>query len=185
MRYCFLAICTAFLVACSDSSSENDCFKQYWNGEVGVCLPQAWRVIDQETMQQRGVPDDAIVAFQSDEPVSGQFLTVTVTREQLASVLEPALYSQANIRSVSALPGYELIDATSSEVDGETIDLHIFAAQPIADEPARRFYQISTIANNIGYTITATSPRSIDDSAERKVISIVQSVTFTATAPAE
>lgn len=182
MRYRSLLLACLFFVACSGSSTANDCFKEYWNGEVGTCLPQGWRVLDQETMRQRGVPDDAIIAFQSETPISGQFLTVTVTREQLADTLEPSIYSQANIRLVSSLPGYTLVDSTGANIDGNTVDLHIFTAQPVADEPPRRFYQISTVANSIGYSITATSPVSVDDVTERQLINIVQSSTFMAKA---
>lgn len=178
MRLRSLLLVCIVCTACSGSTSNNDCFKEYWNGEVGTCLPQGWRVLDDQTMRQRGVPDDAIIAFQSEESVSGQFLTVTVTKEQLAQALDAAIYSQANVRLVSSLPRYELIDSTGANVDGQTVDLHIFTAQPVADEPPRRFYQISTVANNIGYSITGTSPVSVDDDTERQMISIVQLVTF-------
>lgn len=167
------------LAACGGSSNEGpDCFKQYWDGEVGACVPSGWRTLDAETMQQRGVPDDALVAFQSDEPVSGQFLTVTITKEQLQQPIEPSVYSQANVRLVTALPGYELVDATTTTIDTNSVDVHIFNAKPIADESLRRFYQVSTVHDGAGYTITGTSPVSIDDVVERQILAVVQSLTF-------
>jgi hypothetical protein len=166
------------LISCGSQSSASDCFKQYWDGEVGTCIPSGWRIVDKQTMQERGVPDDALVAFQSDEPVSGQFLTVTVTKEQLREVVEPTLYSQANVRLVAALPGYELVDAATTTIDGEKVDVHIFNAKPIADESSRRFYQLSTVANGIGYSITGTSPINIEDATEKAILTIVQNLTF-------
>ena len=141
-------------------------------------MPKGWTVIDVETLRARGVPGDTIVAFQSSEAVSGQFPTVTVTHEALAQVATPATYSEASIRSVSVLPAYELIDSTKMSIDGETVDLHIFTAQPISDEPARRFYQVSTVANEIGYTVTSAVPVSVKDSVEKQIIAVLQSTTF-------
>jgi hypothetical protein len=166
------------LVSCSSEGTGANCYKEYWNGEVGACLPKNWQVISSETMQERGVSNDAIVAFQSEEPVSGQFLTVGITQEVLREVIDPTMYSQANIRLVSALPGYELTDITSTTVDGSAVELHVFNAQPVSDEPVRKFYQISTVANAKGYSITGTSPVSISDSAQNEIIAIVQSLRF-------
>ena len=155
-----------------------DCHKEYWDGTVGACLPQGWGVVDSETLRQRGVPEDTIVAFQAEEAVSGQFPTVTVTSEPLSDVTAPTTYSKASIRSVSVLPGYTLIDSVQVNIDAEAIDLHVFTAKPVADEPSRRFYQVSTVANNMGYTLTATTPVSIDDALEKQVYFILQSATF-------
>ena len=176
----FIALALLLTACGGDGPVSIDCHKEYWDGTVGACLPQGWGVVDSETLRQRGVPEDTIVAFQTDEAVSGQFPTVTVTNEPLADVTEPTVYSKASIRSVSVLPGYTLIDSVQVNIDAEAIDLHVFTAKPVADEPARRFYQVSTVANNIGYTLTATTPVSIDDELEKQVYFILQSTTFQA-----
>ena len=182
MMYCVKKLCAAIIVpliltACGGGTTA-ECHKEYWDGTVGVCLPKGWTVIEQETLRQRGVAGDTIVAFQASEAVSGQFPTVTVTREALAQVATALNYSDANIRSVSVLPMYELIDSTSMSIDADTVNLHIFTAQPVSDEPARRFYQVSTVANGIGYTVTSAVPVSVKDSIEKEIISILQSTTF-------
>jgi len=56
--------------------------------------------------------------------------------------------------------------------------MHVFTAQPISDEPARKFYQISTVKENDGYTITAASPLFIESSIEKQIESIVMSISF-------
>ena len=177
MKVFALIIVSTLLFACS-SQTADVCYKEYWNGEVGTCLPKDWQVIDAETMKERGVSDDAVAAFQSNEPSAGQFLTVSITKEVLTEPIEASMYSQANVRLVSALPGYTLIDVTAITIDEAKVDLHVFTAQPVSDEPVRKFYQISTVQNGIGYSVTGTSPVTVSDSIESQVIAIVQSVHF-------
>ena len=180
-RWHFLALLCVFVTACGGSeNTEVSCHKEYWDGKVGVCLPQGWGVVDTETLRQRGVPDDTIVAFQAETAVSGQFPTVTVTQENLTQKTTPDAYSKASVRSVGVLPGYTLIDSTLTNVDGESVSLHVFTAQPVVDEPVRRFYQISTVVGGNGYTITATTPVGIKDNLERQALLILQSLTFQA-----
>jgi len=178
-RFLAYLILPLLLTACfGGGDTSADCQKEYWDGTVGACLPKGWTVIDTETLRARGVPADTIVAFQASEAVSGQFPTVTVTREALGQVTTPQAYSEASVRSVSVLPAYTLIDSTTMSLDGETVDLHIFTAQPVSDEPARRFYQVSTVANEVGYTVTSAVPVSVKDSVEKQIIAVLQSATF-------
>ena len=156
-----------------------ECQDQYWDGETGVCLPDGWAVVDRETLAQRGVPEEVIAAFQAEESVSGQFPTVTVTREQLSSDdIDAPAYSEASIRSVSTLPGYKLIDTRKVVIDGQNIEMHVFSAQPLNEEPERKFYQISSVRDGNGYTFTALTPLSISSTLEKQVIAIMQSATL-------
>lgn len=167
------------LTACSGSGDTVACENDYWDGVYGTCLPADWIVVNTETLRQRGVPDGTIVAFQSELAVSGQFPTITVTKEALAEAATPEVYSQASIRSVALLPNYTQLDGKDVRIDGSSLTLHVFTAQPIEDEPARRFYQLSTVANDVGYTITATTPVSPGETVESQVQLILRESTFT------
>lgn len=168
-----------FLTACGGTKTTAIvCKEQYWNGVIGVCLPAGWTVIEHEKLADRGVPDQVMVAFQSDKTVSGQSPTITVTSEKLSSPLDSPAYSKASIRSVTTLPGYKLIDSKSMEVEGQKVDLHVFSAQPVAGEPERRFFQLSAVAANIGYTVTALTPVSISDTLQQEINLIMNSVRF-------
>lgn len=166
------------LVACGGGSSAISCDQEYWDGTIGTCLPEGWEVIDSETLYQRGVPEETIVAFQSSESLSGQFPTVAVTREKLASVVEPKTYSDANIRSIQVIDGYEHVDTRDFAIAGEDVSLHIFTAQPIEGEPRRRFYQVSTTYGDTGYTVTGVSPVSIGKELEDKLLLMIGQVVF-------
>jgi hypothetical protein len=177
----FATACLALVLAsCGGSGSTADvvCKQQFWNGVVGLCLPAGWTVLEHEKLTERGVPEQVIVAFQSEKAVSGQTPTITVTSERLASPLDSSSYSKASIRSVSTLPGYKLLDSRSLQVEGQTVELHVFTAQPIADEPERRFFQLSAVAAGIGYTFTALTPVSISDQLEKEILLIMNSVRF-------
>lgn len=180
-RTSILLFSLSLLSACGGSDSVIAvCTQDYWDGTMGLCLPDKWVVVDRETLRQRGVPEDTIVAFQAEEAVSGQFPTVAVTREELATPVDASTYSEASIRSVTALPGYELVDTRAYTIDGTEVNLHIFTAQPIPEEPKRRFYQVSTISNGAGFTVTGTTPVSITDSLRGQIESIMGAVTFVA-----
>jgi hypothetical protein len=144
-----------------------------------MCLTTGWTVVDRETLTQRGVPDEVIAAFQADKAAAGQFPTITVTKETLQQKTDSASYSKASIRSVSTLPAYKVVDQRDIKVDGQTVQLHIFTAQPLADEPERRFSQVSAVAGDTGYTFTALTPLSIDTTLEQQIQTMLQSVTFT------
>jgi len=92
--------------------------------------------------------------------------------------VEAAAYSNASIRSVEVLPGYELLDQKDVTIDGEKVALHMFTAQPVDGEPRRRFYQVSTVAGDSGYTFTGTAPVSVDRSIEDQILTILQNATF-------
>jgi len=176
-----IGILAIALTACTDSGEvEVACSLEYWDGTIGTCLPDEWGVLDSETLKRRGVPEETIAAFQADQAVSGQFPTVTVTKESLTRPTTPEAYSQASIRSVSVLPGYSELETTSVVVDDSNVQLHVFTAQPSESDPARRFYQISTANEALGYTITAAVPVSIDDALEQQVLLILGNITLVA-----
>ncbi len=154
------------------------CKEQFWNGVLGVCLPAGWVVLEREKLDERGVPDQVVVAFQSEKMVSGQTPTLTVTSEKLSTPLDSAAYSKASIRSVTTLPGYKLIDSRAMKVENQDVDLHVFTAQPVAGDPERRFYQLSAVAANIGYTYTALTPVSISTTLEQELLLMFKSVRF-------
>ena len=179
MRYFALTITACLvLVACGGSDGGASCKEDYWDGTYGTCLPSDWIVVDSETLRQRGVPEDTVVAFQSEIPISGQFPTVTVTRESLAKVTSPQAYSDASVRAVTVLPGYKELDTRDLRVAGEKVRLHIFKAQPTADEPERRFYQVSTVSEGVGYSVTATTPVSVEDELENQVLLLLRESIF-------
>ena len=154
------------LVGCGGSGSVAECQDQYWDGAVGTCLPDGWNVVDRETLSQRGVGEEVVAAFQDEDSVSGQFPTVLVTREAVAGDVTPEAYSKASVRSVTTLPGYKLVDSRSVVIDGSQVDMHIFSAQPLSEEPERKFYQISTTHGGAGYTFTALTPISTSSALE-------------------
>jgi hypothetical protein len=121
-----------------------------------------------------------MVAYQSTTPVSGQFPTVTVTREAVPEGTTSDIYSDASIQAVTSLPGYELIDREEAEVDNQGVEMHIFSAQPRVEEPALRFYQLSAASGTAGYTLTAAVPLSVDDALVGHITLILRNLTFVA-----
>ncbi len=177
MRH-LLILSVLLLAACGGGSKAVTCVEQYWNGEVGTCLPEGWFVMDRETLRQRGVPEEVLGAFQAESPESGQFPTVSITKEPLPTEEAPGDYSQASIRAVEALPGYEKIDAKSIDIAGEEVTLHVFSAKPKPEDPKRRFYQVSTVNRRTGYTISATAPYSVEKKLEQQMLFIMGSLIF-------
>ena|GEM_PF-392851 len=176
-----LLLLSLFLVSCGSSSSTDvtQC-QTYWFDQIGACLPSSWKLLDATELAQRGVPEDVVIAFQSDTSVSGQFPTISVTREPLSSVVTPADYSDATIRSVSVLPGYKLIDQKKVTIDDVSLPVHVFFAQPLTGEPQRRFMQVSTVVGQNGYAITALTPLTVSSALESEIYAIFGSVTFVA-----
>lgn len=166
------------LSACGGGDAEIACESQYWDGTVGTCLPQGWQVVEQSVLEEKGVPEEVVAAFQSQTPVSGQYATVTVTEEPLDQPMDSTAYSAASITSVTSLPGYERIDEEEVEVGGEAVTIHIFAAQPRADQPQVRFYQLSAVGNGVGYTFTAAMPLSVEEELENEILLILRNATF-------
>lgn len=180
-RFLTVSAVFLFLAACGGSSAV-ECAQSYWDGEVGTCLPSGWHVLDRANLDDRGVPEEAVVAFQTDESISGQYLTVVVTREDLPTEVESSDYSEAGAASVTTLPGYARIDERSVTIDGSKHVLHVFTAQPSPEQPVARFYQLSLAKGREGYTFTAATPVSIDDSAEERIAAILENATLQAPA---
>ena len=61
----------------------------------------------------------------------------------------------------------------------------MFKAQPTADEPLRRFYQVSTVSDGMGYSITATTPVSVEADLENQVLLILRESVFAEKAAAQ
>lgn len=177
-RFALLALVPFLLASCGGGSSASACTQQYWDGTVGLCLPEGWNVVAREMLDERGLPEEVIAAFQAEKAVSGQFPTVTVLQETLSQDADSTAYSEASIRAVSTLPGYKLIDSKSVTIDGAAVTMHVFSAQPLPEEPERRFYQVSAVANKTGYTFTALTPMSISSGLETDVTTIIKSATL-------
>jgi hypothetical protein len=168
------------LAACGGGGSqEAACEFGYWDGQIGTCLPEGWHALERGELDDRGVPAEVVTAFQSDTPVSGQFATVTVTREVLTTPLSSTEYSEASVQSVQGLPGYDEVDQKDIEIDGEEVSLHVFTAQPRDDQPESRFYQVSAVSGTTGYTFTAATPVSVGSDLEEQILLILRSATFT------
>lgn len=184
MQRHILAISSLVLLlsACGGGTAV-ECAQSYWDGEVGTCLPSGWHVLDRANLDDRGVPEEAVVAFQTDESIAGQYLTIVVTRENLPEEVASEDYSEAGAASVTTLPGYGRIDERTVKIGDKDHVLHVFTAQPSTEQPMARFYQISLAKGDTGYTFTAATPVSIDDSAEERIVAILENATLDA--PAE
>lgn len=178
--FAITAVCLLLVSCGGDNGTDLACESTYWDGEVGACLPAGWRVVGRNQLDERGVPAEVAVAFQSEAPYSGQFATVTVTREALGQRMTSGEYSEASIISVQTLPGYTEVDKRPITIDEDDVDLHIFTAQPRDDQPASRFYQVSAVSpRSTGFTFTGATPVSTPDELEQQVTTILRSVTFT------
>lgn len=169
------------LASCGSRTAapEAVCQNRYWDGTVGTCLPGGWSPVTSETLRSRGVTEGVVVAFQKDKAESGQFPTVTVTKEQLPEGITSTAYSAASIRSVSTYPSYKVFSTRTMKVDGSDVTLHVFSAQPLEGDPARRFYQVSAVGPpHTGYTFTALTPLSVSDALEKEILVIMNNVTF-------
>ncbi|OIO54224.1 hypothetical protein AUJ46_03825 [Candidatus Peregrinibacteria bacterium CG1_02_54_53] len=175
-----VVLLSLLLTACGSGSSGGSACQNYWFEQVGACLPDAWQLLDRAELLQRGIPEDVIIAFQNETSVSGQYPTVSITREPLATVVEPVAYSEATIRSVAVLPGYKLIDQKKVTIDGISLPVHVFFAQPVTGEPQRRFLQVSTVVGQNGYTVTALTPLTVSSDLESEIFTILGSITFKA-----
>jgi len=168
------------LSACGSATSTTISCASYWFDSVGVCLPDGWRILDRVALDDRGAPEDVIVAFQLNESVSGQYPTMTVTREPLTGTIDSTAYNEATMRSVAVLPGFEELDSRKVTIDGESLLVHVFLAQPEKDEPKRRFSQVSMVHDDAGYSVTALTPVSVNNTLESAVAQMIQSITFVA-----
>lgn len=166
------------LAACAGGKEEVACREQYWDGVFGTCVPSGWKSVEPAGLRTRGVPEEVVAVFQADQYVSNQIPTVIVTKEPLVRDWDAAAYSDASVKTVQTLAGYALLDDRDVTVDGERVRLHTFSAQPIPEEPAKRFYQLSTVVRKVGYTVTATLPLSPERDLEKQVRLILDAVTF-------
>ncbi|TSC58345.1 MAG: hypothetical protein Greene041619_569 [Candidatus Peregrinibacteria bacterium Greene0416_19] len=173
-----LIILVLLLSACTGGGG-GDCSQQYWDGTIGLCLPDGWTVMDRETLNRRGAPSEMVAGFQKEAAVAGQFPTLTVTREAVATGIDSTAYSKASIRSVAQLPGYKLLDERDLRIDGKPVGLHIFSAKPLPEEPERRFYQVSVATKEVGYSFTALTPLAVNDSLARQIVTMMHSITLT------
>jgi hypothetical protein len=178
MKRLVTLLAVTLLVSCGGGGGGEGCDTQYWDGTLGTCLPAAWHVVTGDELQARGVPEDVLVAFQADDAVSGLFPIVTVTSEALSGDYTSERYSEESVQSVQGLPGYEIIDQRSMAVDGENVRMHIFGAQPVNEEPKQRFYQVSAVHEQKGYTLTAVLPLSIESTWEDAVTLILTHLSF-------
>lgn len=181
-RFLSIIALTFLLVACggSGTSSSVSCTNVYFDGAVGTCLPVGWHVVDRGQLDARGVPPEVLVAFQADAPVSGQFATVTVTREPLTKQMTAEEYSAASMQSVQAMPGYAKVNAEQITIDGRKVTMHTFTAQPRADQPKTRFTQVSIVSGSAGYSYTGATPVTVEDSVTTQVQLIVKNATLQA-----
>ncbi|OGJ57043.1 hypothetical protein A3H22_01700 [Candidatus Peribacteria bacterium RIFCSPLOWO2_12_FULL_55_15] len=166
------------LAGCAGGKEELSCREQYWDGVFGTCLPSGWKSVEPVGLRARGVPEEVIAVFQADQFASNQIPTVMVTKEPLVRDWDAASYSDASIKSVQTLSEFSVLDERDVTVDGAKIRLHTFSAQPIPEEPAKRFYQLSTVVRKVGYTVTATLPLSPERDLEKQVLFILNGVTF-------
>lgn len=174
-----IAVSFLFLAACGGSGGGDvACDQTYWDGTVGTCLPEGWIVIEREALQERGIPGETIVAFQAEKPFSGQYPTVTVTRETLDDEVPSDEYSEASIESVLNLPGYEELDTQSMTIDDEDVQMHVFSAQPRPEDPKAKFYQVSFSGDKAGYTLTAAVPLAVSDETEDAIVLILENATL-------
>lgn len=169
---------TFLLAACGGGDATIACEETYWDGTVGTCLPAGWHALDRAELDDRGVPTEVVAAFQANTPTSGQFATVTVTREALSQPLTSSDYSEASVQSVIGLPNYDEVDKQDITIDDTDVTLHIFTAQPDPEEPEARFYQVSAALGNTGYTYTAATPVTVSNELEEEVLVIVRSATL-------
>lgn len=179
-RLVLAGMATLLLAGCGSSGSSDKvvCDQQFWNGSFAACLPAGWRVLSKETLAQLQVPEETVAAFQFETPHAGQLDTVTVTKEPLADVTETPDYSESNVLAVSALPDYKLIDKETVYVDGKESAIHVFSARPSADQPIRRYYQVSASQDRTGYTFTGSFPLSIQEDEAAQVKFILKNVSF-------
>jgi hypothetical protein len=165
------------LVACGGGAVAAICEQAYWDGTVGTCLPAQWHVAEKDDLEAR-VPQEVFAAFQADKAFSGQYPTVTVTRETLAEDTASPDYSEASVASVQNLPGYEQIDDEQITIDAQKVRLHIFTAQPKPEDPKARFYQVSIAKGTAGFTFTGAAPLGVTDEIDAQIRLILQNATL-------
>jgi len=160
------------------SGGELTCTEQYWDGTIGTCVPEGWEIVTREKMTEQGLPSEVIAAFQRGDTISGQTPVFLVTRETLSEEMDAKAYSDASIRSVAVLPAYKQVDARNADIDGDDVQIHIFTAQPVSEEPARRYYQLSATKAKEGFTFTALAPVSVPASLDKEILFMLNEATL-------
>jgi hypothetical protein len=170
----------SLLAGCGASSSTSTvtCDQQFWNNEVAACLPKGWKVLSQEQLALLGVPEETVAAFQFETAHAGQTDSVTVTKETLVQETKTPDYSASSIQGVASLPEYKLLDKITVTVDGSETAIHVFSARTQADQPVRRYYQLSVAKDRVGYTFTGSFPLSIQESEAADVEFILKNVSL-------
>lgn len=136
-------------------------------------------MVSAEDLQTRGSPREVVIAFQSDTPISGRFPLVTVTAQSLAGEADVTEFDEQSRQAVKTLPGYSLVDEKAQTIDEQSTTLHIFTAQPIAEQPVQRFYQVSYPSGGKGYTFTGVLPLSVAKDEETRLMTLLTNITFT------
>lgn len=129
-------------------------------------------------LQSRGSPREVAVAFQADDAIGGRFPLVTVTTQSLTAGEKTADFDQQSRNAVKTMPAYTVVDEREVTVDEETSTLHVFTAQPIAEQPVQRFYQLSVAHDGQGFTLTGVLPLTVDTKDEAKMKTLLTHVTF-------
>ena len=172
------------LAGCGGSSATTaavTCKEQYWDGTIGLCLPDGWRVMDSETLRSREVGEETIAAFQAEQATAGQFPVLTVTREILAEAADSTRYSDDSIRKVKAgILQYKLIDMRKQKIDAQDVSVHVFSGQTKVDAPERRFWQMSFVDGDSGFTVSARSPLAASDTLQKQILLMLGTVTLKA-----
>jgi hypothetical protein len=164
------------LTACG--GGERQCQNHVSVASFGLCLGNDWERVGNDTLRERGIPEETKAAFRRLSQREGQRDNIVISEESLPASVPSLSYAEANVRSVTSLSEYSTRETREVKVDGNKTLLHIFTARPVPDLPARRFYQLSLTRSTQGYTFTGTLPFSPDDGVEKELLEILMSVTL-------
>jgi hypothetical protein len=173
-----IAVISALFLLSACSGSESKCKDNIWTGDIGICISDGWEQVSDAKLQEEGVPEETIAAFQMTEKRAGQRDNIVISREGLPTSASALAYSEANMKIIEATPQYTVIEKREVEIDGNETILHIFSARPIADLPARRFYQLHLTKRTTGYVFTGTLPFSVEDFIEDGLIDMLLSASL-------
>ena len=173
-----IAILMFFPLLSACSGSVNACNEKIQTNGIGICMSDGWEQVSDAKLKEESVPEETIAAFQMTESRAGQRDNIVVSTESLPTNASALAYAQANMKTIEATPQYTVIEKREVEIDGNETILHIFTARPIADLPARRFYQLHLTKGTAGYVFTGTLPFSVEDTIEEGLISMLLSATL-------
>ena len=158
--------------------SDTACKDEIQTDNFDICLGDGWEQVPDAKLRAEGVPEETVAAFQMTEKRAGQRDNIIVSSESLPTNATALSYAQANIKTIEATPQYTVIEKREVEIDGNETILHIFTARPVADLPARRFYQLHLTKGTSGYVFTGTLPFSTEDVIEDGIIEMILSATL-------